>query len=92
VQGVHWNNNQATVHPFAIYFRNNEEGIGFKSLVMISECSYHATIAVHVFQRRLVDFLKENLTKVKKKLNSIYFLFYLEDINRLLNNSEIQTP
>jgi len=56
VQGVHWKNNQATVHPFAICFRNNEGEIGFKSLVMISECLHHDTIAVHVFQRHLLDF------------------------------------
>ena len=25
VQGIHWNNNQATVHPFAIYYKHNLE-------------------------------------------------------------------
>ena len=24
VQGFHWNNNQATVHPFFIYYKNNK--------------------------------------------------------------------
>ena len=69
VQGVHWNNSQATVHPFAIYYKDNDK-VEMKSFVIISDCLHHDTIAVHVFQRHLVDFLKENFKKINK---IIYF-------------------
>lgn len=69
-QGFHWNNNQATVHPFAIYYRNNYGNIQVKSLVIISECLHHDTIAVHVFQKHLVNFLKKEFANISK---IIYF-------------------
>ena len=31
VQGIYWNNNQATVHPFAIYYKNIDGEIRMKS-------------------------------------------------------------
>lgn len=70
VQGVHWNNNQATVHPFAIYYRTDNGDIGIKSFVIISECLHHDTIAVHAFQNHLIHFIKENIVKIRK---IIYF-------------------
>ena len=69
IQGVHWNNNQATVHPTAIYYKD-ENQLKFKSLVSISECLNHDTIAVHLFQSKIVDFIKKDIPKVKK---IIYF-------------------
>ena len=68
VQGVHWNNNQATVHPFAIYYRDDDGEIGMKSFVIISECLHHDTIAVYVFQEHLVHFIKKNFRKISKIL------------------------
>lgn len=69
VQGVHWNNNQATIHPFAIYYKINDE-VEMKSFVVISDCLHHDTVAVHVFQRHLVHFIKEKCKKIDK---IIYF-------------------
>lgn len=69
VQGFHWNNNQATVHPFAIYHKVNDE-VEMQSFVIISDCLHHKTVAVHVFQRHLIDFIKEKFTKINK---IIYF-------------------
>ena len=63
VQGIHWNNNQATVHPFAIYHKNLDSG-RMKSFVIISECLHHDTIAVHVFQKYLVQFFKKTLKQI----------------------------
>ena len=68
VQGVHWNNNQVTVHPFAIYYRDDDFEIGMKSFVIISECLHHYTIAVYVFQEHLVHFIKKNFRKISKIL------------------------
>ena len=70
VQGIHWNNNQATVHPFAIYYKNIDSEIRMKSFVIISKRLHHDTIAVHVFQKYLVQFLKKTLKQISK---IIYF-------------------
>ena len=72
VQGIHWNNNQATVHPFAIYYKNMDGEIRMKGFVIISECMHHDTIAVHVFQKYLVQFLKITLKQISK-------IFYSSD-------------
>lgn len=57
-QGFHWNNNQATLHPFICYYRNriDLEHINF---VIVSDCLKHDTVAVHLFQRKLIEKLKE---------------------------------
>jgi len=70
VQGVHWNNDQATIHPFSIYYKDNEDEVKVKSFVSISECLHHNTIVVHLFQKQLVEFIKTNLKGVDK---IIYF-------------------
>ena len=56
VQSFHWNNGSAIIHPFVCYYM--AEGI-FNSLcyVAISESNQHDTVAVHLFQRKLLDFL-----------------------------------
>ncbi|XP_025262218.1 uncharacterized protein LOC112637213 [Camponotus floridanus] len=70
VQGVHWNNDQATIHPFSIYYKDNEGEVKVKSFVSISECLHHNTIAVHLFQKQLAEIIKTNLKGVDK---IIYF-------------------
>ena len=59
-QGMHWNNSQATIHPFVVYYQhsNEEHHISF---VVISDCLQHDTVAVHLFQRALITFLKSAL-------------------------------
>lgn len=56
-QGFHWNNAQATIHPFVIYY-NRDNHIENISFVVISDCLSHDTTAVYVFQKNLVKFLK----------------------------------
>ena len=48
VQSHHWNNDQATIHPFVIYYKESGT-IGNLSFVIISEVLKHDTIAVQVF-------------------------------------------
>ena len=64
-QSFHWNNSQATLHPFVIYYMTdgNLENCSF---VIISECNTHDVIAVHLFQSKLVSFLKEKFDAVRK--------------------------
>lgn len=68
-QSYHWNRAQATVHPFVVYFRG-EKIVQHYSIVIISECLEHNTVAVHLFQQKLIDSLK---LKFKNKLKKIFY-------------------
>ena len=61
VQGYHWNNSQASLHPFVVYYKDEQGIVQHVSLVIISECLSHDTTAVHLFQRLLVNYLKEKV-------------------------------
>lgn len=71
IQSFHWNNSQATVHPFVAYFKNDKGDIDHISFVIISDISEHNTIAVYLFQKKFISFLKENFNQEVKKI--IYF-------------------
>ena len=66
-QGFHWNNSQATIHPFVAYYRESGK-LEHISYVVISDCLHHDTIDVHLFQRNLVQFLQEKFLSVDKIL------------------------
>lgn len=70
-QSFHWNKSQATIHPFVIYFKEENE-IKHCSFVIISECLEHNTIAVYTFQKKLIQFLKSKFKEVEK-------LYYFSD-------------
>ena len=68
-QGFHWNNAQATLHPFVIYYRESDiPEIRHLNFVIISNCMNHDTIAVHLFQRKLILFLKHALSSFPVKI------------------------
>lgn len=71
-QGFHWNNSQATIHPFVAYYVESGE-LHHISFVLISDCLHHDTIAVHLFQRKLITFLKERFKSLPLKI------FYFSD-------------
>ncbi|CAF3426200.1 unnamed protein product [Rotaria socialis] len=62
--GFHWTNNQATLHPFVFYFKTDRE-LRHGSYVLLLECKTHDSIAVHLFQRKLIIFLKEKYEVLK---------------------------
>ncbi|XP_046591732.1 uncharacterized protein LOC124293708 [Neodiprion lecontei] len=71
IQSFNWNNNQATIHPFVVYYVENED-LKHKSFVIISENLQHNTVAVHLFQKKLISRLFEFFgSEVIKKM--IYF-------------------
>jgi len=70
VQGIHWNNDQVTIHPFSIYYKDDKNELKLKSFVSMSECLCHDTVAVHLFQRQLVQYIKSDLQGIEK---IIYF-------------------
>jgi hypothetical protein len=54
-QGFHWNNAQATIHPFVIYFKKLDAlNIEHENLVMIPKFLNHDSILVRSFQRHLL--------------------------------------
>ena len=57
LQSFHWNNLQATVHPFVCYFNDDRGQLANLCYVIISECTTHDTVAVHLFQSKLLQFL-----------------------------------
>ena len=67
VQGFHWNNEQATIHPFVCYYRpQNLQQFHHLSYVVISDCRTHDTIAFHVFQKHLIALLKNHIGSLEK--------------------------
>ena len=66
-----WNNLQATIHPFVCYYRKDvalEMTPQHTNLVIISECNIHDTVAVHLFQKLLIQFLSKTLGVCPKKV------------------------
>ena len=56
----HWNDSQATPHPFVAAFVHSGE-LCHLSYVIISDCLHHNTIAVYLFQKCFIAFLKNFL-------------------------------
>lgn len=50
VQGYHWNNDQASIHPYVYYYRNSKGELENGNYVPISECKDHDTALVYLFQ------------------------------------------
>ncbi|CAH1105984.1 unnamed protein product [Psylliodes chrysocephalus] len=65
VQSYHWTNNQATLHPFVIYFK--EDGLlKAKTLCVISDYLTHSTVSFFTFQIFFIDYMKNSYPEFKK--------------------------
>ncbi|CAH0391660.1 unnamed protein product [Bemisia tabaci] len=67
IQGFHWNNDQATIHPFVAYYRH-EETLQHISYIIISDCLRHDAVSVHLFLVKLISFLKAQFPNNVKKI------------------------
>lgn len=67
IQSHHWSNDQATLHPYVIYFKVNGE-MKHENFVVISEKVSHDASSVHLFNTKLIEFLKTKFgaDKIKK--------------------------
>lgn len=65
-QSFHYNNLQATIHPFVIYYRNIEDELCHYSFIVISDCLHHDTVAVYLFIEKMMKFLKNKLSRLSK--------------------------
>ena len=66
-QGFRWNNSQATIHPFVAYYVDSGK-LCHLSFVIISDCLQHDTVAVYLFQKRLIASLKRKLSSDPQKI------------------------
>lgn len=78
VQGFHWNNDQATIHPFVAYYYGKNipsssatnaaarDGLHFLNFAVISDSLVHDAVAVHCFVRKLIRFLSSVILVQKK--------------------------
>lgn len=64
IQGFHWDNSQATLHPFAVYTREND-GVKCHSMCIISDCLQHNAVTVYVFIRTVLQYLKANMATIR---------------------------
>ncbi len=60
VQGFHWDNSQATLHPFVVYYRGTDN-IQNMSFCAISDYLRHDTILVHVCLKKTYQLFEEYL-------------------------------
>lgn len=66
VQGWHWANQQCTIHPFAIYYRDEHGELKHQSLLVIAESLKHNFDAVYQFQQILLQFLEHTFGTIIK--------------------------
>jgi hypothetical protein len=71
VQGHHWNNSQATSHPFVSCYQTGDE-LKCVNYCVVSDCLQHSTTAVHAFISAMID-------KLKIVLNALGKLIYFSD-------------
>jgi len=67
VHGFHWNNAQATLHPFLIYCKSAGE-LQCSSLCVISDSLKHDTTTVHGFISTLISYIKVEFSFLNKRL------------------------
>jgi ABC-type proline/glycine betaine transport system ATPase subunit len=68
-QSFHWNNDQATIFTIAVHYRDCND-VKLRSIVCISEHLEHDTLAVHVFQKKLISYLRSELIPDIKKITT----------------------
>ena len=66
VQGYHRNNSQATLHPFVVYYRDEEDQqMKVINYCVLSDCLKHNDSTVHSFQYVVLQNLKGRLPNLK---------------------------
>ena len=70
IQSFHWNNTQAMIHPFVIYYKQNGT-LKHKSLACISDMLQQDVHTVYTFQKTIIlNVVKTDLLQIEKV---IYF-------------------
>ena len=69
IQGYHWENSQATLHPFCAYYKQ-DGSLKCLNICMISDCMRHDTNTVHAFVTKVLHYIKTKLPSIN---NILYF-------------------
>ena len=77
-QGFYWNNSQATIHPFVLYYVDPEkETVCHEAFSCISNHMTHDIVAVHTFLQVLIkDHIKLRYPFIKK-------IIYFRDVSAI---------
>lgn len=65
IQSFHWSNEQATVHPFIAYYKNEAGELCHDSYIIISDSMKHESHTVHVFLKKYLQHLKKKVPGLK---------------------------
>ena len=69
IQSFHWNNTQATIHPFVIYYKQDGT-LKHKSLACISDMLQHDVHALYAFQKTIIlNVVKKDLQQIEKVIH-----------------------
>ena len=66
IQSFHWENKQATMHPFVAYRRNEDGTLEHRNICVVSDSTQHSTVTVFAFLKVVIEFLKQEFPSVKK--------------------------
>lgn len=65
IQGFYWENKQATLHPFGVYYLDNSGKLCCMSLCVISDCMAHGTVTVYAFLHDILKHIQNELPNVR---------------------------
>ncbi|KAK3909533.1 ARL14 effector protein [Frankliniella fusca] len=65
IQSFHWSNQQATVHPFIAYYKNEAGELSHDCYVIVSDSLKHESHTVHVFLEKYLQHLKMKVPGLK---------------------------
>ncbi len=74
IQAAHFSKVQATIHPIVGYYRNASGDVDNFSFVIISNCLTHNTVAVHLYQKKCLEFIRS-----QRMLPTITHIEYFTD-------------
>ena len=68
IQSYHWNAKHITIRPFLCYNSHGNGHLQNKCYVTIGESIEHDTIAVHLFQKKLIEYLTDTFKAKPRKI------------------------
>lgn len=66
IQGYHWNNDQATAHPFVVYYKTEDNLLQHWNFIIISDCMHHDAVAVQLFISKMNKRMESKFKLIKK--------------------------
>lgn len=66
IQSFHWENKQATLHPFVAYCTLEDGTLVHRNVCVVSDCRDHSTVTVFAFLKVVLEYLRMEFPEVKK--------------------------